>query len=73
MAWPVLEGACRTKIARGTRNMKRIVAIVLTAMLGAVGCTSPENEGGTPIPGAQSGAPLADDAAGPGEQSEIEE
>lgn len=53
--------------------MKRIGAIVLMAALGVVGCTSPENEGGTPIPGAQSGAPLADDAAEAGEQSEIDE
>jgi len=53
--------------------VKRIVVIALIAVLGVVGCTSPENEGGTPLPGAQSGAPLADDAVGPGEQSEIEE
>jgi hypothetical protein len=53
--------------------MKRIVAVALLALLGAVGCTSPENEGGTAIPAAQSGAPLSDDAVGPGEQSEIDE
>ena len=53
--------------------MKRIFVIAVVAVCGVVGCTSPENEGGTPLPGAQSGAPLADDAAGPGEQSEIEE
>ena len=53
--------------------MKRIVVIALIAVLGVVGCTSPENEGGTAIPSAQSGAPLGDDAVGPGEQSEIDE
>ena len=57
----------------GDDSMKRIMVIGLLAMLGMVGCTSPDNEGGTPIPGAQSGAPLADDAVGPGEQTEIDE
>ena len=54
--------------------MKRIVVTALIAVLGVVGCTSPENEGGTAIPAAQSGAPLADDAVGPSQQqSEIDE
>ena len=52
--------------------MKRSISIILVALLLSA-CTPAENEGGTPIPGAQSGAPLNDDAAGPGEQSEIDE
>ena len=54
--------------------MKRIMAIGLLTLLGIAGCTSPENEGGTAIPAAQTGAPLADDAVGPSDQqSEINE
>jgi hypothetical protein len=52
--------------------MRRLIVIVLLA-LSLAACTPAENEGGTPIPGAQSGAPLNDEAAGPGEQSEIDD
>ena len=34
----------------------------------ATGCTPDENEGGTPIPGQASGAPLNDEAVGPSEE-----
>lgn len=47
--------------------MKRIILIVL---LVAAACTPEANEGGTPIPGQQSGAPLYDDAIGPSDQPE---
>lgn len=54
--------------------MKRILLIGLMTIVGVVGCTSPENEGGTAIPAAQTGAPLADDAVGPSDkESEIDE
>ena len=46
----------------------------MAIMIGLVGCTPAENEGGTAIPSAQSAAPLADDAVGPSEQQgEIDE
>jgi len=49
--------------------MKRmLLAALLVAVL--AGCTPTENEGGTPIPGAQSGAPLNDEAVGPSEEQE---
>ena len=48
--------------------MKRVLLISLVTVIGAAGCTSPENEGGTAIPAAQTGAPLADEAVGPSEQ-----
>jgi hypothetical protein len=47
--------------------MKRLLLILLVL---AAACTPAENEGGTPIPGQQSGAPLYDDAVGPSEQQE---
>ena len=51
--------------------MRRILLIGL--MLSAVACTPPENEGGTPLPGQASGAPLNDEAIGPSEEpAEIE-
>ena len=54
--------------------MKRVLAACLITMTAVGGCTSPENEGGTAIPGAQSGAPLADEAVGPSdEETEIDE
>ena len=43
-----------------------LLAILLGAM--ATGCTPDENEGGTPIPGQASGAPLNDEAVGPSEE-----
>ena len=52
--------------------MKRVLLILV--LLLAAACTPEENEGGTPIPGQQSGAPLFDDAVGPSEeQEEIDE
>jgi hypothetical protein len=49
--------------------MKRmLLAGLLVVVLAA--CTPPETEGGTPIPGAQSGAPLNDEAVGPSDEQE---
>ena len=48
--------------------MKRVLLILV--LLAAAACTPEENQGGTPIPGQQSGAPLQDDAIGPGEEQE---
>ena len=48
--------------------MKKLVAIGLIIASVVAGCTTPENEGGTAIPGAQSVAPLADEAVGPSDQ-----
>ena len=48
--------------------MKKLVAMGLIIATVLAGCTTPENEGGTAIPGAQSGAPLADEAVGPSDQ-----
>ena len=48
--------------------MKRLLLILVVAL--AAACTPAENEGGTPIPGQQSGAPLFDDAVGPSEEQE---
>jgi hypothetical protein len=54
--------------------MKRFVLISIMAIMGVAGCTSPEDEGGTAIPSAQTGAPLADEAVGPSDQeSKIDE
>jgi hypothetical protein len=51
--------------------MKRMLLIGLLVL--AAGCTPAENEGGTPLPGQGSGAPLNDEAIGPSEDpSEIE-
>jgi hypothetical protein len=51
--------------------MKRILLVMLLVL--AAGCTPPENEGGTPLPGQGSGAPLNDDAIGPSDEpAEIE-
>jgi hypothetical protein len=44
------------------------MALLVGAM--ATGCSPEENEGGTPIPGQASGAPLNDDAVGPSEQQD---
>lgn len=49
--------------------MKRLLLIPLI-VLGAAACTPEENEGGTPIPGQRSEAPLYDDAVGPSEEQE---
>jgi hypothetical protein len=43
--------------------MKRILLLALLMFVAA--CTPSENEGGTPIPGQGSGAPLNDEAVGP--------
>lgn len=48
--------------------MKRVLLAVLVALLAA--CTPPEQEGGTPLPGEGSGAPLYDDAVGPSDEPE---
>jgi hypothetical protein len=48
--------------------MRRILLIGLILALGA--CTPPENEGGTPLPGQGSSAPLNDEAIGPSEEPE---
>jgi hypothetical protein len=48
--------------------MKRILIIGLLILLAA--CTPAENEGGTAIPSAQSGAPLYDEAIGPSDEEE---
>lgn len=47
-------------------DMKAILAAGLLILLAA--CTPAENEGGTAIPSAQSGAPLYDEAIGPSEE-----
>ena len=49
--------------------MKRLL-LTLIVVLAAAACTPEENEGGTPIPGQQSGAPLYDEAVGPSEEQE---
>jgi hypothetical protein len=50
---------------------KRLLLIGL--LLVAAACTPPENEGGTPLPGQGSGAPLNDEAIGPSDDAaEIE-
>lgn len=46
--------------------MKRLMLLIALVVASAA-CTPEENEGGTPIPGAQSGAPLYDDAVEPSE------
>ena len=48
--------------------MRRILLIGL--LLVSAACTSPEDEGGTPLPGQGSGAPLNDEAIGPSEEPE---
>ncbi len=51
--------------------MSRILLIGL--LLIAAACTRSENEGGTPLPGQGSGAPLNEEAIGPSEEpAEIE-
>ena len=51
--------------------MSRILLIGL--LLIATACTPSENEGGTPLPGQGSGAPLNEEAIGPSEEpAEIE-
>jgi len=47
--------------------MRRIIVIGLL-IVSAVACTPAENAAGTPLPGAQSGAPLNDEAIGPSDQ-----
>jgi hypothetical protein len=48
--------------------MRRILLILV--LLVAAACTPPENEGGTPLPGQGSGAPLNDEAIGPSDEPE---
>jgi hypothetical protein len=48
--------------------MRRILLIGVLLVIAA--CTPPENEGGTPLPGQGSGAPLNDEAIGPSEEPE---
>lgn len=44
------------------------LALLVAVMTVGAACTPEENQGGTPVPGAQSGAPLNDEAIGPSEQ-----
>ena len=44
--------------------MRRLL-LLIGFLVALAACTPAENEGGTPLPGAQSGAPLYDDAVGP--------
>jgi hypothetical protein len=44
--------------------------LLIGLLLVATACTSPENEGGTPLPGQGSGAPLNDEAIGPSDDPE---
>ena len=45
--------------------------LLIRVLLVAASCTPPENEGGTPLPGQGSGAPLNDEAIiGPSEEPE---
>lgn len=44
--------------------------LLILVALAAVGCTTDESEGGSPIPGQQSGAPLYDEAVGPSEEQQ---
>ena len=53
-------------ILQSPLRMKRILLIGL--LLAAAACTPAENEGGTPIPGQASGAPLNDDAITPSDE-----
>ena len=48
--------------------MRRLLLLVILLSAMATGCTPDENEGGTPIPGQASGAPLNDEAVGPSEE-----
>ncbi len=48
--------------------MRRIVLIALLTFVAA--CTPAENEGGTPLPGQGSGAPLNDEAIYPSDDPE---
>ena len=50
------------------QRMRRVILVLLIVV--AAACTPAENEGGTPIPGQQSGAPLFDEAVGPSEQQQ---
>ncbi len=43
---------------------------MLALAVGLAACTSPENEGGTPLPSALSEPPLYDEAIGPSDQQE---
>jgi hypothetical protein len=51
-------------------GMRRLLLLALLIVAMAAGCTPDENEGGTPIPGQASGAPLNDEAVGPSEQQD---
>jgi hypothetical protein len=58
------------------RSRRRLcgLAIVMLVSIALAACTRPEGEGGTPIPGLQTGAPLYDEAIGPSDQeTEIDE
>lgn len=50
--------------------MRRLLLIGALVAAMATGCTPEENEGGTPLPGQASGAPLNDDAVGPSDQQD---
>ena len=55
--------------------MKQLLAAaVLAAVVVVAGCTSPENEGGTPLPSSRSEPALYEDGIGPSEdQEELDE
>lgn len=49
--------------------MKRIVAVALLFFVAA--CTSPENEGGTPLPSSRSEPALYEEGVGPSENQAV--
>ncbi|MDQ3688550.1 MAG: hypothetical protein M3406_00655 [Chloroflexota bacterium] len=51
-----------------------LAAAVLAAVVVVAGCTSPENEGGTPLPSSRSEPALYEEGVGPSEdQGELDE
>ena len=56
------------RMKRHVRGQFRAVAMVAVVGIALAACTRPEDQGGTPIPGMQSGAPLYDEAVGPSDQ-----
>ena len=55
-------------------TIRLLLGGVLALAVGLAACTSPENEGGTPLPAALTEAPLYDEAIGPSdEQEELDE
>ena len=50
--------------------MRFILGALLVLAMALTACTSPENEGGTPLPSALSEPPLYDEAVGPSDAEE---